>query len=55
MHAVKCAAFYNIQPWMPCKREVNVFISFVGGGGEGAVLKISTERTLEEDTEIPFT
>ena len=25
------------------------------GGGEGAVLKISTERTLEEDTEIPFT
>ena len=26
-----------------------------GGGGEGAVLKISTERTLEEDTEIPFT
>ena len=30
-------------------------LHLLGGGGEGAVLKISTERTLEEDTEIPLT
>ena len=54
MHAVKFAAFYNMTTMDTLQEEVNVFISFVGGG-EGAVLKISTGRTLEEDTEIPLT